>query len=207
MLTVDNTFDKCVCGGLLGVGYIAVRVGMMAAVHARDCLKGYEIMSMDTKTYVIELLESYQKRSKQIELLHYELSHPARVSANEMIGAMSLAHGDSTGHSGGHISDKTLYIALNYQSKAETANSDATAEVVEHLIELETEQNKLLHYISLLDPREARVIRLFYFEKLSWENIAKKINVAPRTAHRIKNEAIDALAEMYSFTGIFSMSH
>lgn len=164
-------------------------------------------MGMDTKTYVVGLLESYQKRSKQIELLHYELSHPAHISANEMIGAMSMAHGDGTGHSSGHISDKTLYIALNYQCKTENANSDATAEVVERLIELETEQNKLLHYISLLEPREAQVIRLFYFEKLSWEKIAAEVNVAPRTAHRIKNEAIDALAEMYSFTGTFSVSH
>ena len=164
-------------------------------------------MNVDTNAYVVGLLESYHKRTKQIELLHYELSHPARVSADEMIGAMSLAHGDGTGHSSGHISDKTLYIALNYQSKTEKANSDAATEIVERLMELESEQNKLLHYISLLDIREAQVIRFFYFERLSWENIAKKVNVAPRTAHRIKNEAIDALAEMYSFTGNFFVSH
>ena len=33
-------------------------------------------MNVETRMYVVDLLESYQKRSKQIELLHYELSHP-----------------------------------------------------------------------------------------------------------------------------------
>ena len=51
-------------------------------------------MNVETRMYVVDLLESYQKRSKQIELLHYELSHPARVSENEIIGALALAHGD-----------------------------------------------------------------------------------------------------------------
>lgn len=46
-------------------------------------------MTADTKAYVVGLLESYQKRSKQIDLLHYELSHPVRVSENEMIGALA----------------------------------------------------------------------------------------------------------------------
>lgn len=169
--------------------------------------KGYERMSIDNKTYVVGLLESCQKRSKQIELLHYELFHPARVSANEMIEAMSMAHSDGSRRSDSHISDKTLYIALNYQSRTENANSNTTAEIVEQLVELETKQNKLLHYISLLEQREAQVIRLYYFEKLSWEDIASKISVTPRTVHRIKNEAINALAEMYSFTSAFAVSH
>lgn len=54
-------------------------------------------MNVETRMYVVDLLESYQKRSKQIELLHYELSHPARVSENEIIGALALAHGDGEG--------------------------------------------------------------------------------------------------------------
>lgn len=161
-------------------------------------------MDVEIKTYVIGLLESYQKRSKQIELLHYELSHPAHVSANEMIGAMSLSRGESSGYPSGHISDKTLYIALNYKNQTDNANTEAMTEVVERLMELESGQNKLLHYISLLEQRQAQVIKLFYIEELPWENIAKDIGVVARTAHRIKNEAIEALVEMYSFTETFS---
>ena len=83
---------------------------------------------METKAYVVTLLESYQKRSKQIELLHYELSHPVRISENEMIGALALTHSDEGGgHPGGHASDKTLYIALNYRERTDQLNNSASA--------------------------------------------------------------------------------
>ena len=54
-------------------------------------------MNIEIKAHVVDLLESYQKREKQIELLHYELSHPVHVSENEIIGALALSHGDGSG--------------------------------------------------------------------------------------------------------------
>lgn len=54
-------------------------------------------MSTNMKAHVIERLENFQSRAKQIDLLHYKLSHPTQVSANEMIEAMSLAHGEGQG--------------------------------------------------------------------------------------------------------------
>ena len=61
-------------------------------------------MAAKTRAYVISLLESYHKRMNQIALLHYELEHPANVSSDEMIGAMSLGHGDGASCGKGHIS-------------------------------------------------------------------------------------------------------
>ena len=156
--------------------------------------------NVETKTYVVELLESYQKRSKQIELLHYELSHPTDISENEMIGALALAHDDGVG-SGGHISDKTLYIAMNYQQRTKNANQGTRAEIVSQLIELEDQQERLSYYVSLLKARHAELLRLLYFEGYSQEECAKKLAIATRTVRRIKDDAIDELAEMYSFTG------
>lgn len=159
-------------------------------------------MNVETKAYVIGLLESYQKRSKQIELLHYELSHPARVSENEIIGALALAHGDGEGgRPGGHASDKTLYIALNYQARANHANSDTAEEVVGQLVTLEREQERLNYYVSLLNSRHAELLKLLYFEGYSQEECAKKLEIATRTVRRIKDDAIEELTEMYSFTG------
>lgn len=152
-----------------------------------------------TKTYVVGLLESYQKRSKQIELLHYELSHPTDVSENEMIGALALAHGEGGG-AGRHISDKTLYIAMNYQQRTENANHGTRAEIVSQLVELEDQQERLNYYVSLLKIRHAELLRLLYFEGYSHEECAKRLDVATRTVRRIKDDAIDELAEMYSFT-------
>ena len=122
----------------------------------------------ETKTYVVSLLESYQKRSKQIELLHYELSHPSDISENEMIGALALAHGEGSG-TGGHISNKPLYIAMNYQQRTENANQGTRAGIVSQLAELESQQERLNYYVSLLKARHAELLRLLYFEGYSQE--------------------------------------
>ena len=157
-------------------------------------------MNVETKTYVIDLLESYQKRSKQIELLHYELSHPARVSENEIIGALALAHGDGEGgHPGGHASDKTLYIALNYQARANRVNSDTAEEVVGQLVTLEREQERLEYYVSLLNERHKKVIQMFYFDEMAPDEVAETLQVTVRYAHAIKSKAIGELVSMYEY--------
>lgn len=156
-------------------------------------------MTVDTKTYVVGLLESYQKRSKQIDLLHYELSHPARVSENEMIGALALAHADGGTPPGGHASDKTLYIALNYQKRIEEANQIGTDEVVEQLVELEREQERLNYYVSLLKERHKKVIQMFYFEAMTPDEVAETLRITVRYAHFIKSKAIGELVSMYEY--------
>lgn len=159
-------------------------------------------MNIEKKTYVIGLLESYQKREKQIELLHYELTHPVHVTANEMIGALALAHGDSngSGHLGGHASDKTLYIALNYQNRADQVNNGASREVIERLVTLEQEQERLKYYVSLLAERQANVIKLIYFEGYTQEDVAERLKIAKRTVQMLKAQAIEALVAMYDYT-------
>ncbi len=160
----------------------------------------------DMRTYVASLLESSQERKRKVALLHYELEHPAYTSETEMISAMALGHGDGSNnsHTDGRISDKTFYIALNYQNRADKLNSDAKKEIVLQLVELEQIQERLEYYTSLLEKRQALVIRLAYFEGLPWDEVAKKAGVAVRTVHKIKNKALDQLAEMYQYTGKFS---
>lgn len=104
-------------------------------------------MNNDMRSYVINLLETYQERTRKIALLHYELEHPARTSEAEIISAMALGHGaGGSSHTEGHISDKTLYIALNYQSKVDKLNADTKEEIVVHLVALEQEQKRLDYY-------------------------------------------------------------
>ncbi len=158
-------------------------------------------MSDGTRAYVIGLLESSRKRMQEIALLHYELEHPARVSRDEVIGAMSLSHGEGVVRSRGHVSNKTLYIALNYQDKAARMNSDTREEIVERLVDLEHEQERLVYYISFLDDKQETVIRQFYFEGHTSGEIARELHVVPRTVHKIKNRALDRLASMYKVVG------
>ena len=158
-------------------------------------------MDNDMKLYVTRLLETCQERKRKIALLHYELDHPAHASETEMISAMALGHGDGNGggHVEGHISDKTLYIALNYQSKVDKMNADTKEEIVVQLVEMEHEQKRLEYYVSLLAYRQAEVIKLTFFERCSQNDVARKLAIVPRTVRRIKEEAVDKLVEMYSF--------
>lgn len=86
----------------------------------------------DMMTYVVSLLETSLERKRKIALLHYELEHPAYTSETEMITTMALGHGNGSnnGHTDGRISDKTLYIALNYQNRADKLNADTKEEIV-----------------------------------------------------------------------------
>lgn len=160
-------------------------------------------MYNEVRSYVINLLETCQERKRNIALMQYELEHPAHTSEAEIISAMALGHGDGSngGYMNGRISDKTLYIALNYQSKVDKMNADTTEEIVVQLVELEQEQSRLEYYTSLLEKRQAQVIRLSYFEGLPWDEVAKEVGVAVRTVHKIKNQALEQLAKMYRFTG------
>jgi len=161
-------------------------------------------MNNDMKARVINLLETYPERMRKIALLHYELDHTAHTSGNEMIEAMALGHSESGGHTDGRISDKTFYIALNYQNRAEKINADLKQEIVEQLVELEQKQRRLEHYVSLLEDRQASVIRMAYFEGCPWDEVAKRIGVITRTVHKIKNKALEQLAGMYQFIDNFS---
>ena len=158
-------------------------------------------MNSDTKSYVVNLLETYQERKRKIAMLHYELEHPAHTSEAEMISAMALGPGAgrNDSHIEGHISDKTLYIALNYQSKVAKMNADTKEEIVVQLVEMEHEQKRLEYYVSLLAYRQAEVIKLTFFERCSQNDVARKLAIVPRTVRRIKEEAVDKLVEMYSF--------
>ncbi len=158
-------------------------------------------MSTDMRLRVVALLDTYTERERQISLLHYEMQHTAHVSPEEVIDTMSLGHGASIGGSGkGHISNKTMYIALNYQERMDHMNAEAMNEIAQCLLELEAEQDRIRYYVSLLEKREADVIRMTYFDGVNQDVAAKSLGIVPRTMRRIKKEAIDKLAAMYAFT-------
>ena len=77
---------------------------------------------------------------------------------------MNFRHDDSLGHSAGHISNKTLYIALNYEEQAERMNAESAHEIAKELFALECEQRRLTYFIGLLDKRQAEVIRLVFVD-------------------------------------------
>lgn len=161
-------------------------------------------MNMEIRVHVLQLLEDYSERERKIALLRYELEHPTQISLDEMIDSMAFSTGDNTNMAKNHISNKTLYIALNYQQKAERINRETADEITAHLVELEQTQDRLKNYISLLDERQRDAIQYLYVEKLHIKEVARKLGIALRSVHKVRDAAIDKLTEMYEFTGKLS---
>lgn len=157
-------------------------------------------MNDNTNLQVIDLLKSWPERKRKIAVLRFELEKFTGVRKDETLEAMALTHGDSMGRPSGYISDKTLYIALNYQGRTDKMNADTKEAIVADLVELEQEQERLEYYVSLLEKRQAEVLRYGYVERWPWEEIASKLGVAPRTVRKIRDHAVDELAKMYGLT-------
>ena len=155
--------------------------------------------------YVLKLLESYNERERKIAVLRYNLEHPTTVSRAEQIEAMNFRHDDSLGHSTGHISNKTLYIALNYEEQAERMNAESAHEIAKELFALECEQRRLTYFIGLLDKRQAEVIRLVFVDGTPTKEVAASFGLTYRTIDRIKRTAIENLTEMYAYSDRFQV--
>lgn len=149
--------------------------------------------------YVTSLLQNYRATKRKIEQLRYELEHPVHVTADEMIEAMNFAKGDGESRPSGSVSNKTLYIAMNFQSAAAEANAALTHDLVSRLVPLEQEVNRLEHYVALLEPRQAEVIRRFYFDGRSIPEICDEMHFTAKTLRAVRQQAIDELAGMYAF--------
>lgn len=157
-------------------------------------------MNAEMKNYVIKLLETYHDRERKIAVLRYDLEHPSEVGVTEQIEAMNYGSGEGVGHSKGHISNKTLYIALNYEEQAKQLNAESAKEIADELFILERRQKKLLYYISLLEKRQAEVVRMVYMEGVSTKKEAEQHGLTVRTIERIRKDAVDNLAEMYAYS-------
>lgn len=157
-------------------------------------------MSINIKNYVIQELEAYPRILRQISVLRYEMEHPAHVSAQEMLDAMTYACGDRTGSSPGHVSDKTFYIAMNYRQKAAAANSEISEEISAKLLELERKKGRIEYYVGMLDSRKANVIRLCFFEGRTIEDAAEELNISAKTAQIAKKKAIEELTDLFALT-------
>lgn len=153
-----------------------------------------------TTEHVIEQLTDYNAKRRRIKVLRYELEHPAEASLNDVIGAMSFAKGDGEGRPAGHMSNKTMFIALNYQQETARLNSDAHDEIMVELLKLEGEVERLDFYLGLLEDKHRGAVVRFYCDGLTLQQTAESINTSPWNVRRLRDEAVEELAEMYDAT-------
>lgn len=154
-------------------------------------------MSQEMKLYVVRLLEAYRSDTQHIAILRYELAHPQLVLPTEMLEALALAKGDGGKGSAGYISDKTYYIAMNYQEKTESMNQENVSSISKELRQLEQKVSRLEHCVSQLIPAQQSVIKGIYFENKGLKNLAVELHLSERTLQRYKESAVDVLVAMY----------
>ena len=160
----------------------------------------------EIKDAVMELLKSYPAKMRQIEQLKYELEHPTTIGEAEMIESLSFGSQTFDNEKGGktnHISNKTMFIALQYQDNVERANNETVTAIMRELRFLKAEVGRLEHYISLLDKLQSKIIRLFYFENVTWLDMEKELHMSKRTLMHYRDEAVNALVLMYSYVHDF----
>ena len=153
----------------------------------------------DAKERVVQKLYEYPKIKQRIKILRFELMNHKTVSADDMLETMCFAKGDGTGHNPGYVSNKTLYIAMNYQSAAENANDESSKEILNRLIPLEREASRIEYYFSFLQEKEKTVLRLLYFERSSLSEVAEKSSISIWGVRKLRDEGIEKLVEMYDF--------
>ncbi|MDE7262968.1 MAG: hypothetical protein K2N78_13040 [Oscillospiraceae bacterium] len=150
-------------------------------------------MNSDVRVRILQLLKSSQKREQRLKVLQYELLHHSNITGDEMIARMIFDSGQEVTCNTDLFTNKNLCITLNYQELAEKVHPEATREIITELAKLEDEQNRLQYYVSLLDNRQAQVIRRAYFDGCPWSQVAAEMGIVCRTAHKIKHVKRSAL--------------
>jgi len=153
----------------------------------------------DAKERIVQKLYEYPKIKQRIKLLRFELENPNPVSAEDMLETMCFAKGDGTGHNSGAVSNRTLYIAMNYQCAADTANSERSREIISRLIPLEQEASRIEYYLSFLSENEKTVLGLLFFKQSSLSEAAEAMASSVWSIRKLRDEGIDKLVEMYDF--------
>lgn len=150
----------------------------------------------DLKHQVDSILFNYTKMQAELRVLQYEFKHLSSSLHHQIIENMVFAHTTNNEWvSGSHNSDKTADIAIEHIDSQRTAQYQAFAALI-HI--LASELHRLEYYLSLLSEEEVTVIKLFYFDNLSWAKIAEKSDIAQRTLEHRKKRGLDKLVHYYS---------
>lgn len=164
-------------------------------------------MNRNMHDLVIQLLKSSRQRRQRIKILRYKLLQHIGMSVDDIIDSMTFGMEHDTPHGSGSSRDKIFYIMANYQKFADALDKEKVSGILSELVKLENQENRLCYYISLLDAREAQVIRRVYIDGCSWSQAAKELKVVRRTAYKIKDRALENLAWMYEYMDDITDAH
>lgn len=131
--------------------------------------------------------------------LEFELEHYIdRVTSGDVIDTMTFKSNVGEPISVEHISDITSTLAVTYTDKAKCLNVHEKQELRDELRRTEVEVNRLVHYVSLLDGKQADVVRMRCFEGKTISQVVEILKISESSIKNIFKAAVSTLTEMYN---------
>lgn len=159
--------------------------------------KGQLLTKHITKDDILEILKGYRDLKKHVLQLEFELSETTPLVNDEEI-IVSMAFNASTNFNGAKKKTGTDYIALSYAKTADGINIRHKQSLVEELSALMRKKERIEYYISLLDSKQANVLKLLYFDGLTFNETGEKLYISPSTLKSARTSGIRKLVEMYN---------
>lgn len=155
---------------------------------------------MNVREYVTKQLKDYREMKQNIHILQFELDalplHSAS-EANELIKSMTFAHSTEENVQHSQISDKTSSIALNYRAVNFKQMQETRQRIEEQLSIYYLQVTRLETYLAALPEAEANILRQYYFDGITWQEIAQRNNVCLRSIIRRRDHALCQLERYY----------
>jgi len=154
-----------------------------------------DTIMQEIKKQIEFILHNYTTMKSEVQVLEFELNRSTTSLRSETIESTILSHSNQERVSGSHLCDKTANIVIEHVDSQINGEYHALRTLISNMC---VEMHRLEHYLSLLPEKEAEVIRLFYFEGLTWTQISKSTLCAPRTMQRNKEKGIEKLVRYYT---------
>lgn len=141
------------------------------------------------------MLENYREFQRKITAFRFRIGHLIKVTEAEVIGQMVMP-GRNYGieRADSYFSDTTMHTALNYEERTCSMNSEEISRLEKKLFQLERENEKTEFFVSLLEPRHAKMLRLHYFEGRVWNDVAEGEETSLKTILKRRAVAVKHLA-------------
>ena len=159
------------------------------------------IRMKEIRGHVESILRGYPAMKKELGVLRFELARITSSLHPEVIMNETFARSGNERVAGSRPGDKTADIVVEHiDSQRNSVYHALSALIHNNQIELQ----RLEYYLSLLPEDEAEVVKLFYCDGLSWEEIIKSASCSFSTLRRKKKKGVDKLSYYYSILDSFS---
>jgi len=147
---------------------------------------------------MVGILKGYNGIKNRIMLLEYEIANSEPILTGEDV-IYQMALNDLPMYNHENQQYGTDIIALTYAKKADRINVRQKLELTDEVRLLKAQTDRLEYYISLLDERQATVLKQLYFESKTLTETALCMRISESTVKNVRRAGIKKLIEMYSF--------